>query len=228
MRRGAPPDRAPSADTVRPMTDPAMPTGRHALRAALGGIGVAFVVLVAASADRGLPPDPPPNVSAGWHRNYRSFAELLGEPQSVALVGRVADRLEVVSLRGMPFTPSTVRVEHVLAGDGVAENDTVTVRQTGGTIPDGRAVYLSEIRLLRPGDQVLLFLIPDPISGDWAITGGPFGHFTVDGDEVRSATLEEFASAPPEEHPLVAAVRGRTLADVSAEIEALGAAHNAH
>lgn len=204
-----------------------MPAGRHALLAALTGIGVALVVLFVATADRGLPPDPPPNASASWHRNYLSFAELLDEPQSVALVGRVAERLEVVSLHGMPFTPSTVRVERVLAGDGAAENDTVTVRQTGGTIPGGRAVYLSELRLLRPGDQVLLFLIPDPISDDWAITGGPFGHFMIDGDDVRSATLEEFAYVPPAEHPLVAAVRGKTLAEISAEIEALGAAQPA-
>jgi hypothetical protein len=206
------------------MTDPATPTGRHTLLAALAGIGLALVVLFVATADRGLPPDPPPNASASWHRNYDSFGELLDEPQSVALVGRVLERLEVVSLHGMPFTPSTVRMERVLAGDGAAEGVTVTVRQTGGTIPGGRSVYVGEIRLLRPGDHALLFLVPDPVSGDWAITGGPFGHFMIDGDEVRSATLEEFAYVPPEEHPLVAAVRGRTLAEISAEIEALGAA----
>ena len=38
------------------MTDPAMPTGRHALLAALAGLGLALVVLFVATADRGLAP----------------------------------------------------------------------------------------------------------------------------------------------------------------------------
>ncbi|MDA0270915.1 MAG: hypothetical protein O2798_09430 [Chloroflexi bacterium] len=206
------------------MTDPAMPTGRHALLAALAGIGLALAVLFAATADRGLPPDPPPNSTASWHRDYHSFEELLDEPSSVALDGRVVERLEVVALHGIPFTRSAVRVERVLAGESTVEGDTVTVRQTGGTIRGGRAVYISELRLLRPGDHVLLFLIPEPVSGDWAITGGPFGHFMIDGDEVRSATLEDFGYIPPEEHPLVTVIRGKTLAEISAEVESLWAA----
>ncbi|PKN78542.1 MAG: hypothetical protein CVU47_12080 [Chloroflexi bacterium HGW-Chloroflexi-9] len=78
------------------------------------------------------------------------------------------------------------------------------------------------MRLLALQDRVLLFLIPEPVSGVWGITGGPYGHFMIDGDEVRSATLEEMFDGEP--HPLVVAVRDRTLEDVVREVESLEAA----
>lgn len=175
----------------------------------------------------GTSPDSPPTTraSALWDRDYQSFAELLDSPGAVAVVGRVISVNPSYAIEGVPFTPAVIDVESVLAGSDRVGAESLTVVQTGGTIPGGRTVHIEDVQLLAIEDRVLLFLIPEPVSGYWAITGGPYGHFMIDNGEVRSATLNEMFDV--ESHPLVIAVQDRTLEEVSGEIEALEAAQPA-
>ena len=63
----------------------------------------------------------------------------------------------------LPATDFIVRVEEVLKG-GVA-GDTIVVRQLGGARPDGLAMRVGGLRMLREGQRVLLFLA-DQDSGE--------------------------------------------------------------
>ena len=74
------------------------------------------------------------------------------------------------------YTYSRVRVGRVLKGNPEAE---ITVQQVGGSA-GGYTMKVSGVRILRPGEEALLFVRPSASNVvTWAVVGLMQGHFRV-------------------------------------------------
>jgi hypothetical protein len=139
--------------------------------------GVAFMLL-----DEGAEDAEPPAGSTGSSvGEYTTISQLLDAPGALAIVGTVSRTSDPILVggdannRGTPFTDATISIEAVLAGTPQETSaGAVVVRQTGASSgPD--AFELPGAKLMRQGEQVLLFSPTihwlKPISSPAAATG---------------------------------------------------------
>lgn len=202
---------------------------RVVLLLTISALSAAFVFEIR-SGDQARPLAPAARAWAVWARDIESISELLYTPDTIAIVGKVVavgDGYPVGD--GVPFTNSEIRVTQVLVGEHlVSVGDELVVRQNGGDIPGGRSLHFDDLRLFEVNEQVLLFLTFEDLFGLWAPTGGPHGHFTIEGDTVTHANFTDpdvgLSARHPGEHPLAALVSGRTASDVFQNIRAVAAA----
>ena len=166
----------------------------------------------------------PRTMHVGWHRDYESLSALI-EDSDIVVVGVVTTLGEAFPVGdGVPFTESQVRVTEVVTGRADIEvGDAITVRQTGGAVPGGRAAYVEDARLFYAGEEVVLFLTPGRAFDAWAPTGGKFGHFTLSDGEVHHANLEAF-EGDDGAHPLAVAAEGKAPATFVAEVRSAATA----
>jgi hypothetical protein len=183
----------------------------------------AVVVLMDREPDRPSVPEQPSvaEVQVSWVRDYKSIKELLSEPNSIAIEGTVVSIGEAFAVGdGVLFTEVRVPINEVLAGAPRAnEANEILVRQTGGST-GGTTQVIPGARLLRDGERVLLFAIYDQSFDTYFITGGPHGHYTIDGGDIRHANLadpdadlsQKYAGG----HPLALIFAGMSIESVRA------------
>lgn len=117
--------------------------------------------------------------------------ELVGGAEAI-IQGRVISLRSLRTTSGrLVVTEAVVRVREVIVGDAPAR---VTVRTIGGQIGNLR-VEAPGFPQFRAGEHVILFLEPEPASGQMRVRGYQQGHFEVvrrlDGVRLAVPRIEE-------------------------------------
>lgn len=129
-------------------------------------------------------------MDARWAKHYETLDELLTEADLVVR-GRVdaafREFLEPTALKSeLPVTDFTFRIDEVLAGE---RPERLVIRQTGGMTSRGK-VEVRDDRLMRPGEEYVLFLVT-PDRQTYVVIGGPQGRFIVDQGAISSLSARD-------------------------------------
>ena len=182
--------------------------------AALVALGVVIGLLF--SDMRTAPsPETMPQAEVLYDRDYESMEDMLSDPDTVVLRGKVRGEGVARSVGdGVLFTDTLVDVTEVLYG-ALEErfSASVLVRQTGGST-EAERLEIAGQKLLGKGETVLLFLTYWEKGGLYFIVGGAHGYFIIDNGEVRPANLVD------PDHDLVARHRDG-VHPLAKEVEAL-------
>lgn len=123
-------------------------------------------------------------MEASWAEYYDSVPELKAHGD-LAVVGTVSAIAPTVQPeRGPVYSMVTLTVEHTLWSrtPGTATPATVTFQETGGTY-QGVTFEIEDDPLYTVGDRVVMFFT-EYSPGQYRVTGGPTGRFTVSGSKV--------------------------------------------
>jgi len=119
-----------------------------------------------------------------WARGYNSLKELATSPYTTAIVkgvvvgarSYVENFHEPTCGSGLVFTDYLLKVQLVLKGS-LEASDTITIRQTGGSIHEISTVVWDDPPLC-VGDTLIVFL-HEYESGKYYVEAGPQGRFIV-------------------------------------------------
>lgn len=123
--------------------------------------------------------------SASWANSYNSINDLAQSSDIIAVVEVLERTNSYYYNPGLPITEFNVKV--CMPINGVEENDTFTVMQTG-ICSETKTVEIEDDPLLEIGEKYLIFGYKNDMNSV-TILGGPQGRFVYDNGKVTSLYL---------------------------------------
>jgi hypothetical protein len=119
-------------------------------------------------------------IETSWAYTYGSIHEI-GAASPLVVTGTVESVLREDRVGGLGYPQTVFAVSVNRTVKGALDTTAIHVLQDGGQEGAGTWVELQEFPLMRPGDQVVLFLRPMVRDGEtlWVIVGGPEGILKV-------------------------------------------------